>query len=130
MIYADALVKYDESWVFLSLRPEEIRSVTESESEGLGAPLGQRPTKQLRKSDRSIWQVVSVSHCLYIVSFCLSLKPQKLWLLSRDIKTYIIVKRKYNFFIPYVTLVIALNCFWRFEECRVTLHYNYFQVYS
>ena len=46
MIYTDAHVRYGES----SLRPEEIRSVTESASEWLGVPLGKQTTTDLRLS--------------------------------------------------------------------------------
>ena len=57
MIYADAHMRYRQSrsWISFSLRPEEIRSVTESASEWLGAPLEQRasgwvpPAEKLKK---------------------------------------------------------------------------------
>ena len=46
IIYADDLLRFSQSWDSLNLRPEEIRSVTESASEWLGASLGQHPTER------------------------------------------------------------------------------------
>ena len=78
-IYSDAHVRYGQS-VSLSLRPEEIRSVSESGSEYLGAPLGLSPTERLRNSVL-IWQSVFICLCLSV-----SLIPQKIWPFSREIK--------------------------------------------
>ena len=52
MIYAGTHVRYgqSQSWISLNLRPEEIRSVTESTSEWLGTPQRQWPTAGLRLS--------------------------------------------------------------------------------